>query len=134
MFILMVTNVPCTDRHGTYFNLGMPTHRFCLVHLTRNLQFLSYINKSQQWSRDMQQPFRDAMHEMNKAEAPPGIEVGKTFEERHGELLDEDVATSGKTSDNYGTASSSAETASSHPSTMRVFPTTTKQARPPSGY
>lgn len=88
--------VLCTDRHSTYFNLDVLTHQFCLVHLIRNLQYLNDINKSQQWSRDMQQLFRDAIHEWNKAEAPPGTLVRRRYEERLAKLLDEEVGHFGK--------------------------------------
>ena len=88
--------VLCTDRHSTYFNLDVLTHQFCLVHLIRNLQYLNDINETQQWSRQMQQLFRDAIHEGNKAEAPPGTEVRKKYEERLEKLLAEDVGHYGK--------------------------------------
>jgi len=88
--------VLCTDRHSTYFNLDVLTHQFCLVHLIRNLQYLCDINKDQQWSGNVQQLFRDAIHEGNKADAPPGTEVRKKYEERLDKLLDEDVGHFGK--------------------------------------
>ena len=88
--------VLCTDRHSTYFNVDVLTHQFCLVHLIRNLQYLNDINESQQWSRQMQKLFRDAIHEGNKADAPPGTEVRKQYEERLDKLLDEDVGLFGK--------------------------------------
>ena len=88
--------VLCTDRHSTYFNLDVLTHQFCLVHLIRNLQYLSDINSSQKWSSDMQQLFRDAIHESNNAEAPPGKEARNKYEERLDKLLDEDVGHYGK--------------------------------------
>ena len=84
--------VLCTDRHSTYFSLDVLTHQFCLAHLIRNLQYLNDINGKQQWSRNMQHLFRDAIHEGNKAEAPPGTEVRKKFERRLNELLEQDVA------------------------------------------
>ena len=88
--------VLCTDRHSTYFNLDVLTHQFCLVHLIRNLQYLSDINSSLKWSSDMQQLFRDAIHESNNAEAPPGKEARNKYEERLDKLLDEDVGHYGK--------------------------------------
>ena len=88
--------VLCTDRHSTYFNLDVLTHQFCLVHLIRNLQYLSDINSSQKWSSEMQQLFRDAIHESNNAEAPPGKEARNKYEERLDKLLDEDVGHYGK--------------------------------------
>lgn len=88
--------VLCTDRHSTYFNLDVLTHQFCLVHLIRNLQYLNDINETQQWSRDIQQLFRDAIQEWNKAKAPPGTEVRKKFEQRLDNLLNLDVAHYGK--------------------------------------
>ena len=88
--------VLCTDRHSTYFNADVLTHQFCLVHLIRNLQYLNDINETQQWSRDMQKLFREAIREANKAEAPPGAEVRKKYEERLDELLDQDVGHYGK--------------------------------------
>ena len=88
--------VLCTDRHSTYFNLDVLTHQFCLVHLIRNLQYLSDINSSQKWSSDMQQLFRDAIHESNNAEDPPGKEARNKYEERLDKLLDEDVGHYGK--------------------------------------
>ncbi len=50
-------------------------NQFCLVHLIRNLQYLSDINSSQKWSSDMQLLFRDGIHESNNAEARPGKEA-----------------------------------------------------------
>ena len=88
--------VLCTDRHGTYFSLDVLTHQFCLVHLIRNLQYLNDINESQQWSRQTQQLFRDAIKEWNKTKAPPGTEVRKKYEQRLDGLLDEDVGHYGK--------------------------------------
>ena len=88
--------VLCTDRHSTYFNLDVLTHQFCLVHLIRNLQYLNDLNGAQQWSRQMQQLFRDAIHERNKAESPPGTEARRRFEERLDKLLDEDAGQYGK--------------------------------------
>ena len=88
--------VLCTDRHSTYFNLDVLTHQFCLVHLIRNLQYLSDVNSSQQWSGQVQQLFRDAIHESNHAESPPGTEVRKRYEERLDKLLNEDVGHFGK--------------------------------------
>jgi hypothetical protein len=88
--------VLCTDRHSTYFNVDVLTHQFCLVHLIRNLQYLNDLNERQQWSRQMQQLFRDAIHEGNEAGAPPGTEVRKKYEERLDKLLDEDVGHYGK--------------------------------------
>ena len=42
----------------------------------------------------MQQLFRDAIHESNNAEAPPGKEARNKYEERLDKLLDEDVGSS----------------------------------------
>lgn len=92
----LVNLVLCTDRHSTYFNVEVLTHQFCLVHLIRNLQYLNDINQTQQWSRQMQQLFRDAIHESNMAEAPPGKLVRERYEERLDKLLDEDVGHLGK--------------------------------------
>ena len=86
----------CSDRHGTYFNVDVLTHQFCLVHLIRNLQYLNYINKKQQWSRDMQELFRDAIHEGNQAEAPPGEKVRRRFERKLDALLEQDLGQYGK--------------------------------------
>ena len=76
----------CTDCHSTYFNLDVLTHQFCLVHLIRNLQYLTDINTSQKWSSDMQQLFRDAIHESNNAQAPPGKEARKNGKSKFGTL------------------------------------------------
>ena len=88
--------VLCTDRHSTYFNLDVLTHQFCLVHLIRNLQYLNDTNDKQEWAGNMQKLFRDAIHEWNAAEAPPGSEVRKKYEERLDKLLDQDVGHYGK--------------------------------------
>lgn len=88
--------VLCTDRHGTYFNLDVLTHQFCLVHLIRNLQYLGDINASQKWSSDMQQLFRDAIKQWDKTKAPPGTEVRKKYEKRLDKLLEQDVGHYGK--------------------------------------
>lgn len=52
-----------TDRHSAYFTLHFLHHQVCLVHLLRELQYLSELNTGQDWSRNMTGLLREAIHE-----------------------------------------------------------------------
>jgi transposase len=80
----------CTDRHGTYFKLKVRGHQVCLVHLLRNLQYLSDLNRDQQWSSNVQKVLRDAIHQSNTR--PPGEINVETFRKRLRRLLGQDVS------------------------------------------
>ncbi len=51
-----------TDRHGAYFSMLMvKTHQICLVHLQRNLVYLTELQPENQWPKDMLNLITDAM-------------------------------------------------------------------------
>lgn len=79
-----------TDRHGTYFKLEVKGHQVCLVHLLRNLQYLTDLNPNQQWSSEIQQILRDAIHE---SKTKPLDEIDKeSFRKRIHDKLEEDLS------------------------------------------
>ena len=51
-----------TDRWTPYFNLPVKNHQICLAHLLRDLTYLSDLDKTQSWSSDMMELFREAIH------------------------------------------------------------------------
>jgi hypothetical protein len=79
-----------TDRHSTYFNLKVRNHQVCLVHLLRNLQYLSDINSKQHWSSDLQDLLREAIH-LKNTKPIEEIDVGD-FKKRLRLLLEVDVS------------------------------------------
>ena len=50
-----------TDRHGAYFSMNVKTHQICLVHLQRNLVYLTELQPENQWPKDMLNLITDAM-------------------------------------------------------------------------
>lgn len=54
-----------TDRHSAHFALHFLNHQVCLVHLFRELQYLSELDISQKWSGQVANLFREAIHEKN---------------------------------------------------------------------
>ena len=57
--------VAVTDRHSAYFAIDFLGHQVCLAHLLRELEYLSELDKGQQWSTDVQKLLREAIHERN---------------------------------------------------------------------
>lgn len=79
-----------TDRHGTYFKLKCAGHQVCLVHLERNLNYLSDLNKNQDWSARVKGVLQEAMHMKNTV---PLDKIDKEgFRQRLHELLEEDLS------------------------------------------
>lgn len=79
-----------TDRHGTYFKLEVAGHQVCLVHLLRNLQYLTDLNKEQQWSSGIQEILREAIHQ---SKTRPLAEIDKAdFKKRLHNALEENVS------------------------------------------
>lgn len=79
-----------TDRHGTYFKVKCAGHQVCLVHLERNLNYLSDLNKNQDWSVRVKELLKEAMHLKNTV---PLDEIDKeSFCKRLHELLEEDLS------------------------------------------
>ena len=58
--------VAVTDRHSAYFTLNFLNHQVCLAHLLRELQYLNELDKDQQWSRQIEKLFQEAIHERNE--------------------------------------------------------------------
>lgn len=58
--------LPCstlvTDRYNPYFNFLVKDHQICLAHLLRDCTYLSELDKTQNWSSDMMELFREAIH------------------------------------------------------------------------
>ena len=50
-----------TDRHGAYFSMNVKTHQICLVHLQRNLVYLTELQPENQWPKEMLNLITDAM-------------------------------------------------------------------------
>lgn len=57
--------VAVTDRHSAYFVLDFLDHQVCLAHLLRELEYLTELDASQQWSKDVAELLRGAIHERN---------------------------------------------------------------------
>lgn len=55
-----------TDRHSAYFALDFLNHQVCIAHLLRELQYLNELDKNQQWSREVEKLFQEAVHERNE--------------------------------------------------------------------
>ena len=61
----MKNMVAVTDRHSAYFAVSFLNHQVCLAHLLRELEYLSELDKEQEWSTQMQSLLREAIHERN---------------------------------------------------------------------
>lgn len=83
-----------TDRHGAYFSMDVKNHQVCLVHLQRNLTYLTEVQPKNQWPKDMLQLITDVMKE--RREKPwDGIDR-KGLRKRLDELLDRPLGTEDK--------------------------------------
>lgn len=78
-----------TDRHSAYFALHFLNHQVCLAHLLRGLQYLSELNTGQDWSKQVSDLFREAIHERN---ANPNDVIDKrSWIERLDNLLKQNI-------------------------------------------
>ena len=57
--------VAVTDRHSAYFVLDFLNHQVCLAHLLRELEYLTELDESQRWSKDVASLIRAAIHQRN---------------------------------------------------------------------
>jgi transposase len=51
-----------TDRFAPYFNCFVKEHQICLAHLLRELNYLSELDKKQDWSSRLRELLREAIH------------------------------------------------------------------------
>lgn len=78
-----------TDRHSAYFALNFLNHQVCLAHLLRELQYLNELDREQQWSRNVEKLFQEAIHERN--ENPQAVIDKKPWMEKLDALLKENL-------------------------------------------
>lgn len=57
--------IAVTDRHSAYFALHFLNHQVCLAHILRELQYLDELDTTQQWSGEVEQLLKEAIHERN---------------------------------------------------------------------
>lgn len=57
--------VAVTDRHSAYFVLDFLNHQMCLALLLRELEYLTELDESQRWSKDVTNLLRSAIHQRN---------------------------------------------------------------------
>lgn len=55
-----------TDRHSAYFVLDFVDRQVCLAHLLRELEYLTELDGTQKWPKDVADLLRTAIHERNK--------------------------------------------------------------------
>ena len=78
-----------TDRHSAYFALNFLNHQVCLAHLLRELQYLNELDENQQWSRNVEKLFQEAIHERH--ENPESVIDKKPWLEKLDTLLKENL-------------------------------------------
>lgn len=83
-----------TDRHSAYFALHFLNHQVCLAHLLRELQYLSELNPKQDWSEQIAELFREAIHKRNAN--PTDITDKVSWTERLDSLLKQNISKFGK--------------------------------------
>ena len=83
-----------TDRHSAYFALHFLNHQVCLAHLLRELQYLSELNTEQDWSGQIADLFREAIHKRNTN--PADIIDKSSWIERLDCLLKQNICELGK--------------------------------------
>lgn len=83
-----------TDRHSAYFTLQFLNHQVCLAHLLRELQYLSELNTEQDWSKQIAELFREAIHERNTR--PTDIIDKSPWLERLDNTLKQNIASFGE--------------------------------------
>lgn len=77
--------VAVTDRHSAYFVLDFLDHQVCLAHLLRELEYLTELDKKQEWSKQVAGLLRKAIHERNIR--PDEIISKQTWLDKFDELL-----------------------------------------------
>ena len=83
-----------TDRHGAYFNMNVKNHQVCLVHLQRNLTYLTEVQPKNKWLKDMLSLITEAMRQ--RRERSWG-EIGRDcLRKRLEELLENPLGTEDK--------------------------------------
>lgn len=83
-----------TDRHGAYFSMNVKNHQICLVHLQRNLTYLTEVQPKNQWPKDMLSIITDAMKQRREK---PWEEIDREgLRKRLDELLDKPLGTEDK--------------------------------------
>ena len=85
----MKNMVAVTDRHSAYFAINFLNHQVCLAHLLRELEYLSQLDKEQQWSAQVQTLLREAIHERNTR--PEDIICKEPWLERLDKLLEKNL-------------------------------------------
>lgn len=78
-----------TDRHGSYFNMNVKNHQVCMAHLLRNIQYLSELDPTQNWSTRVSTLFKEAIH-IRKTVSFEAISVD-SIKERLDRLLNENL-------------------------------------------
>jgi transposase len=56
-----------TDRHSAYFSLDFADHQICLAHILREVQYLTELDANQQWSIELRNLLREAIHTRNES-------------------------------------------------------------------
>ena len=77
--------IAVTDRHSAYFALDFLNHQVCLAHILRELEYLTELDESQKWSKDVADLLRKAIHERNTR--PGEIIEKQSWLDRLDELL-----------------------------------------------
>ena len=72
-----------TDRFAPYFNCFVKEHQICLAHLLRELNYLSELDKKQDWSVRLRELLREAIHKRKimKWENIPRTELFKKLDD-----------------------------------------------------
>lgn len=83
-----------TDRHGAYFSMNVKTHQICLVHLQRNLIYLTEVQPDNQWPKDMLELITDAMKQRRERDWENIDRAG--LRKRLDDLLDKPIGTDDK--------------------------------------
>jgi transposase len=83
-----------TDRHAAYFNMDVKNHQICLVHLQRNLTYLTEAQPDNQWPKDMLELITDAMKQRKEKAWDEIDRVG--LKKRLDNLLDKPIRTKDK--------------------------------------
>lgn len=78
-----------TDRHGSYFNMDVKNHQVCIAHLLRNIQYLSELDPTQNWSTRVTTLLTEAIH-IRKTTRFEAIPVA-SIKERLDRLLNESL-------------------------------------------
>lgn len=83
-----------TDRHGAYFRMDVKAHQICLVHLQRNLVYLTEVQPENKWPKDMLDLIAVAMKQRREK---PWDEIDREgLRKRLDELLESPLGTEDK--------------------------------------